>query len=238
MDRKRRIWVGVVAALLALSVMTAGAALAHEDGPPSARPAAATSDSAPFMGVADPAAPYDRRFIDEMIMHHQGAIMSARMMIADSARPELRDLARRIIAGQQRQIDQMLAWRQQWYPNAGPLPMDMGGMMNGMMGGGMMGGNGGGMMGGGMRGDPADRMFLRMMIPHHQLAIEMAEDALKNAEHDELKGLAREIVADQAAEIAEMEGYLQAWYGESSTRGQAGDMRGRMRQMTGGGGCH
>lgn len=192
------------------------------------------SAGAPFMGMADPNAPYDLRFIDEMVMHHQGAIMSARMMIGDSERPELRDLARRIQEGQQRQIEQMRGWRAQWY-GSGDVPamgMDpMAGMMNGRDG--MMGGRGmGGMMGGrGMK--DADRIFLRMMIPHHQLAIEMAEDALKNAEHDELKGLAREIIADQSAEIAEMEGYLRDWYGEGSTRDMAADMREIMRRMMG-----
>ena len=40
------------------------------------------------------------------------------------------------------------------------------------------------------------------------------------------------------AEITEMEGYLQAWYGEASTRDQAGEMRDRMRQMLVGDGCH
>ena len=76
-------------------------------------------------------------------------------------------------------------------------------------------------------------MFLRMMIPHHQLAIDMAQDALVNAEHQELKDLATEIIADQSAEIAEMEGYLQAWYGEGSTRHLADDMRRMMRGMMG-----
>ena len=185
----------------------------------------------PLAGMADQTAPYDRRFIDEMVMHHQGAIMSSRMMIGDSERPELRDLARRIQEGQQRQIDQMQSWRQQWYlsahaPTMGTDPMArmMGGHgMSGMMGrGGMMG------------GQAADRMFLRMMIPHHQLAIDMAQDALQKAEHEELKGLAREIIADQSAEIAEMEGYLHAWYGETSTRNGAGSMGGMMQGMMGG----
>lgn len=225
MQRQRRLFAGVLGALLALSVMTTGVALAHEPEPPSARPTPAAATDDPFMGLVDPAAPYDQRFLDEMIMHHQGAVMSARMMIADSPRPELRDLAQRIITGQQRQIDQMRAWRQQWYPNAGPIPMDMGSMM---------GGNTGGMMG----NAGSDRMFLRMMIPHHQLALTMADDALTNATHDELKGLARAIIADQSAEITEMEGYLQAWYGEASTRSQAGAMRDRMRGMIAGGGCH
>lgn len=180
----------------------------------------------PFMGAADPNAPYDQRFIDEMVMHHRGAILSARMLIGDSQRPELRDLARRIEEGQQRQIELMQEWRAGWYGTAAvpAMGMDpMAGMMDGMMNG----------DGGMMRGQDREQMFLRMMIPHHQLAIDMAEDALENAEHEELKGLAREIVADQSAEIAEMEGYLRDWYGESSTRGMAGGMRDMMRRMPG-----
>ncbi len=57
--------------------------------------------------LTDQNAPFDQRFLNQMIAHHQGAVMSAQMMIADSARPELRDLAQRIITGQQREIDQM-----------------------------------------------------------------------------------------------------------------------------------
>ncbi len=195
------------------------------------------SDDSPFMGLSDPAAPYDQRFIDEMIMHHQGALMSSRMMIGDSERPELRDLARRIEESQQRQIDQMEAWRKQWYPNAPERTKDMDTMMSmmgseGMMGGGEMMGNGG-MMRGMMGADTSDRMFLRMMIPHHQLAIDMSEDALKNSEHKELKVLAQEIIDGQSAEITEMEGYLYEWYGEESTRSADKDMQDMMQQMMG-----
>ncbi|MBA3519264.1 MAG: DUF305 domain-containing protein [Rhizobiales bacterium] len=177
----------------------------------------------PFMGITDANAPYDLRFIDEMVMHHQGAIMSSEMMIADSERPELRDLAQRIQEDQQRQIDQMLAWRAEWYPDAPTPAMDsnpMGQMMDGT-----------GMMGGMMGGEMTDRMFLRMMIPHHQLAIEMGEDALVNADHEELKTLAQEIIDGQSAEITEMERYLSDWYDEESTRDAAAAMRTMM------GGC-
>ncbi len=97
----------------------------------------------------------------------------------------------------------------------------MGGM--GMMGRGAMTG-----------GAHADRMFLRMMVPHHQLAVEMGQDALENAEHEELKGLARVIVDEQSAEIGEMERYLKAWYGDASTRDLAGTMRDMMGRMMGG----
>jgi hypothetical protein len=126
---------------------------------------------APFMGMSDPRAPYDLRFIDEMTMHHRGAVMSARMMIGDSRRPELRGLARRITADQERQIKQMAAWRSQWYPTAEAPAMGMHGGMGEM----------GGMER--MPGDASDRMFLRMMIPHHALAVDMGKDAVSNASH-------------------------------------------------------
>ena len=221
------------AVLSGITLMTSGlgplGALAHEAescGTP-------TATNGSFMGVSDPEAPYDLRFINEMVMHHRGAIMSAEMMIGDSERPELRDLAQRIQEEQQQQIDQMLVWRAEWYPDAAtPEPADgtMGGMMDGN---GMMGGMMDMMMGGMMDGEMADRMFLRMMIPHHQIAIEMAEDALANAEHEELKTLAQEIIDGQSAEIAEMEGYLQEWYDEASTRDAASDMHEMMQRMMG-----
>ena len=161
-----------------------------------------------MMGGSNLSDPYDLRFLDEMIPHHEMAIMMVQMMISQSNHPELRDLGQRIITGQQQQIDQMTAWRQQWYPNASALS-------SGMMGNGMMGTGGtGGMMGRSMmQGDFADRMFLEMMIPHHQRAIDMSNDALTNAQHPEMKGLATNIIAVQTAEITEMQGYVQVWYG-------------------------
>src|SRR6266498_2401116 len=149
---------------------------------------------------------FDQRFLDQMIMHHQGAVMSAQMMIADSARPELRDLAQRIITAQQREIDQMRQWRQDWYGTAAN------GTLLGMMNGGM---TGAAMMNREqmrqMMGANADfdRMFLQMMIPHHEAAIAMAQQALAQAEHSEIKTLAQGIITTQRAEVGEMQRYLQ-----------------------------
>jgi len=164
--------------------------------------------------VGDSNRPFDQRFLDQMIMHHQGAVMSAQMMIADSARPELRDLAQRITTAQQREIAQMQQWRNDWYGTTST------GIMPGMMNGGMMGG---GMMNRDqmrqMMGANADfdRMFLQMMIPHHAGAISMGQQALALAEHPEIKTLAQGIVTTQQTEITEMQGYLRDWYG---TQGQ------------------
>lgn len=70
----------------------------------------------------------------------------------------------------------------------------------------------------GMPRDASDRMFLRMMIPHHALAVDMGKDAVSNASHPELQRLAQEIIDGQSREIAEMEGYLTRWYADSIVR--------------------
>jgi len=144
-------------------------------------------------------------------VHHQMAIMSSEHMISDSERPELRQLAENIQESQSEQIEQMQAWRAEWYPDAGRTS----GTTNGMMEDGMMEQ----MMGGGN----ADAMFLRMMIPHHQDAIDMSEQALERAEHPELKELAQTIIDEQSAEIELMQGYLEEIETEGSpkTSGQA-----------------
>jgi len=58
-----------------------------------------------------------------------------------------------------------------------------------------------------------DRMFLLMLIPHHAGAISMAQQALAQAEHPEIKTLAQGIVTTQQTQITEMQGYLRDWYG-------------------------
>ena len=50
----------------------------------------------------------------------------------------------------------------------------------------------------------ADRDFARMMIPHHQGAIDMALAELRYGKDERLKRLAQEIIVDQQQEIVVM----------------------------------
>ncbi|BCJ91974.1 hypothetical protein IZ6_27090 [Terrihabitans soli] len=56
-------------------------------------------------------------------------------------------------------------------------------------------------------GNP-DVDFVRMMIPHHQGAIDMAEAELKFGKDESRKALARQIIEAQTKEIAEMKDWL------------------------------
>ena len=67
--------------------------------------------------------PFDRAFIDAMMPHHQAAIeMAEEAKTAGLNDPELVKIADHIIATQQAEIDQMLAWRQQWFGSKSASP--------------------------------------------------------------------------------------------------------------------
>lgn len=72
---------------------------------------------------------------------------------------------------------------------------------------------------------PFDAQFIDGMIMHHQGAIAMAQQALDNAEHAEVRQMAEGIISAQEAEIGQMEGWRAAWYPDlPQTMGMGMDM--------------
>ena len=63
---------------------------------------------------------FDLLFIDGMIAHHQSAIMMAQSALDHATHDEVKALAAEVIATQQKEIDAMLVWRVEWFPNATP----------------------------------------------------------------------------------------------------------------------
>lgn len=57
---------------------------------------------------------FDKEFVQEMIPHHQMAIMMATMLKNGTQRPEMKELADNIIAAQSKEIDQMRQWLRKW----------------------------------------------------------------------------------------------------------------------------
>jgi uncharacterized protein (DUF305 family) len=64
-------------------------------------------------------------------------------------------------------------------------------------------------------GEYSDEEFIDAMVPHHQGAVEMANVALKNAEHQQIEELSRNIISSQQAEIKELKSIKQEEYGTS-----------------------
>jgi len=62
--------------------------------------------------------PFDKAFIDNMIVHHRSAIEMAQLAATQTSNPQIRTLAGNIVEAQQREISQMQQWRERWYPQA------------------------------------------------------------------------------------------------------------------------
>jgi uncharacterized protein (DUF305 family) len=60
--------------------------------------------------------PFDEALIEAMIPHHQAAIYMSQVAQEESKIPEIKELAGNMVSAQQQEIEQMLQWRQQWYP--------------------------------------------------------------------------------------------------------------------------
>ncbi|MDZ4165595.1 MAG: DUF305 domain-containing protein [Smithellaceae bacterium] len=58
-----------------------------------------------------------------------------------------------------------------------------------------------------LKGEDYDRTFIAGMIEHHRGAVDMAKLAMTNARHQELKDMAKDIVAVQTKEINEMKSW-------------------------------
>lgn len=62
--------------------------------------------------------------------------------------------------------------------------------------------------------DAFDKAFITEMIMHHEGAVVMAQAALTNAKHAEIKTMANAIISAQTSEINQMKTWLKDWYGE------------------------
>lgn len=93
----------------------------------------------------------------------------------------------------------------------------------------------GGMSGGSMLmedGEYYDKLFIDNMAPHHQGAVDMAEVALKNADHKELVDLSRNIIESQNAEIEELKDIKQEEFGTSEVPMEMSEEEMQMMGMT------
>ncbi|MEV4149336.1 DUF305 domain-containing protein [Amycolatopsis sp. NPDC049691] len=138
-------------------------------------------------------------FAQQMVPHHSQALDMAKLVPSRSTNPKVIDLASRIAKAQDPEIQQMRTWLTTW--GAGSA---MPGMTHEPMPG---------MMSGAeltkleaAKGAEFDKMWLDMMIQHHQGAIDMAGTELSRGANADAKALARKIVDAQQAEITEMRG--------------------------------
>lgn len=151
----------------------------------------------------------DAGFARDMQTHHAQAVEMAFLARDRSSDPELRTVAYDIITSQQQQAGQMYGWLVQWgLPQTGSRPpmawvgeehaeahSSADGTMPGLATKEQLDE---------LRnatGVEAERIFLRLMIAHHEGGVAMAEAAVAEARTPEVKTLAGAIASAQASEI-------------------------------------
>jgi uncharacterized protein (DUF305 family) len=152
--------------------------------------------------------PQDVAFSTNMIGHHRQALDMASLAPERAGSAEVKALAAKIQAAQQPEIDTMSGWLKEWgkpVPTSAEHGMEhgAGAQMPGMMTAEQMDDLNG------STGAEFDKMFLEMMIAHHEGAVTMAKAQQTGGKHSESKTLADKVIADQTAEIAEMKKMLQ-----------------------------
>lgn len=158
----------------------------------------------------------DVGFAQGMIPHHAQAIEMADMAVAANAGPQVRALAQRIKAAQNPEIQTMSTWLKQWnqtVPDVGEGSMSNGSHdmtdMPGMMMDGMMSKADMTRLAE-SKGTAFDRLWVELMIQHHEGAVRMAKDELANGKNPAALALAQSIITSQEAEINEMNALLAA----------------------------
>jgi len=191
--------VSALAAITVLALVVAGC-----DAPNSPDASAAPSASWPLATEHNES---DTQFAQMMVIHHEGAIEMADEAAERATTTAVRDLALRIRAAQDPEIDKMEAWLASWGEDA-PLEADMMGMEHDGMAMGAMDQQEAMKSLSNASGVQVDREFLELMILHHFGAVEMAEEQVATGQNSGAVDLARDIIEAQESEIAEMKEML------------------------------
>ncbi len=206
-----------MAAIAAVATIGACGNSASDGAAPSTAQSSTTAPSATHNQA-------DMMFAHMMIPHHRQAIEMSDMVLAKQGiDPRVIDLAKQIKAAQGPEIDTMQGWLNQWgmsgmpgMPNMPGAPSDHGGMHGSgtmtmpMPSGSMMPGMDGMMSPADMQalqtaqGVEASKLYLTQMIKHHQGAISMAQNEIKDGQSADAVALAKSIATSQQKEIDTM----------------------------------
>jgi uncharacterized protein (DUF305 family) len=159
--------------------------------------------SVPVEGSADVG------FARDMKAHHAQAVEMALLVRERTDDPELAQVALDIVLTQQQQQGQMYGWLEVWgLPQAGsaaPMSWAAGHGHEGEASPAVMPGMATADQLAQLRaadGADAERLFLELMIAHHEGGVAMARSALELAEQPAVRRLAQAVVDSQTAEIA------------------------------------
>jgi uncharacterized protein (DUF305 family) len=151
----------------------------------------AMSQSMMDLGPAD--AFVDRRFLRGLVAHHLSAIHLARQAEIHSSRPEIQDLAKKIIELDEADIEVINDWRKAWYNDTQPITSYQ-------------------QINLGTANENFDLRFLNALIAHHQEAIMVSTDIQTKSTRNEVLTKASGIKQFLGDNLETLLSWRQSWY--------------------------
>lgn len=143
------------------------------------------------LGQAD--AFVDLRYVNAMIAHHLSAIHMAEQALSQSKRKEIIELSNTIIESDKRGIEQLYAYKRQWYGDTSEVRIYEKTQL-------------------GTFDELFDLRFLNALVAHHQMAIESAREITQKSRRNEVLSLANEVQVNLGANTKQLVEWRTKWY--------------------------
>lgn len=109
----------------------------------------------------------DLRYVNAMIAHHRGAMLLAEQVVSQTQRQEMKDLANMILKDEPVAIDELYAWKKDWYGDTkqvkDPVVPNLG-----------------------TYDDKFDLRFLNALIAHHEAGLMMTNEVKTKSSRNEV----------------------------------------------------
>lgn len=145
------------------------------------------------MGLGDADYFLDKRYLDQMISHHQAAIKLAEEAINKSDRTEIKELAKHIIENEPELIEELYVWKRAWYKDKKSVANLRVYQL-------------------GNRDEYFDLRFLNALIAHHQEGIEMAREVKYKSSRLEILNNADQIIYNLSLNLETLKEWRENWY--------------------------
>jgi uncharacterized protein (DUF305 family) len=155
------------------------------------------------MGMKMTAVRDDKSFLENMIPHHEEAVMTSNIVLKSTTDPDIKQFATQVIADQSKEITMMKNWYRDYF-GVEYASTAMTSMMGDLTR---------------YQGVELDKMYVKGMIGHHMEAVKMARDIQSITTKSDIKTLAENIIRTQSSEIMTLQGWLVSKYGENGMMG-------------------
>lgn len=143
------------------------------------------------LGPADKT--FDLRYVNSMIAHHRGAMILAEQLGQNTKRPEMKELANKILADEPVAIAELYKWKKEWYGDIkivrDPVVANLG-----------------------PAGETFDLRFLNAIIAHHEIGILMTKETRQKSNRAEILDNADAVEKFLSGGLQALKGLRNSWY--------------------------